>query len=116
MGRGLFPILMTLFLLVVVFGCWYIVRNNGYFIHPKAEDIDIHLNDSGRVLVFKCLHRDFGLRGVEHVYYQDSILNVSFYCGRYTNKEIKLPVDTSKVQQLKLYGQSWIIKDLRFSE
>lgn len=116
MGRGLFPIILTLLILAIIFGGWYVIRKKGCFINPHAEDITICLGDSGTVLFFQCVNPDFGLRGIEYVYTNDEVVDIGFYFGRYSDKKLSIKIDTVQTTQIKLCGELYKIKNLRICE
>lgn len=110
--RELFPILVTLGILVAVFGTWYVARNNGWFVDKKADDFSI-CRTSSDTLFFQQKYPDYGIQGWSASRGNDNVLHVSFELSRRSDrKEVTMAIDTQHVNYIELYGITYKIKDI----
>lgn len=110
--RELFPILLTLALLIVGFGLWYAGRNEGWFIDKSAADISICRKDSS-TLQIEWKYPGYGIRGWSTSRHNNDILDISFHVSRNSYREQSIiSIDTTKIRYIEIYGKMHTLKDI----
>lgn len=110
--RELFPILLTLCILVVGFGIWYVGRNDGWYINKEMADINICLQDSDKVCI-DWIYPGYGVHGWSSRRIEDSTLHVSFNISKKSRRHtITMDIDTAKIKYIEIYGRIFTQKDI----
>ncbi|MDR1089983.1 MAG: hypothetical protein LBL79_02815 [Prevotella sp.] len=110
--RELFPILVTLSILIAVFGLWYSARRDGWFVDKRADDFSI-CRTSPDTLSFFWKYPNYGIRGCSTFRHNDDILHISFDLSKKSNRDrVTMAVDTQDVKRIELYGTVYTIKDI----
>lgn len=117
MGKGPFPIIITLIILAVVFGGWLIARYQGLFYHKTAEDVSICTNPDRNVLNFKWKDHSYSIVGYNS-YCSDGegVLHLSFHLAREYSRDISTKIDTSQIKFIEIYGKQYSIAEIAVCE
>jgi len=110
--RELFPILLTLCILVAGFGIWYSARNNGWFVNETAEDFNLCRTSPDTVCI-RWEYPQYGIRGFSKYHYNNDILHLTFDLSKNSFRDqIVLHIDTMNIHYIRIYGKTFPVKDI----
>lgn len=117
MGRGPFPIVITLIILAVIFGGWMIARYQGLFYHKTAEDVSVCASPERNVLYFRWKDYSYSIVGYNNYYHDgEGVLHMSFQLAREYPRDISTKIDTSKIKFIEIYGKQYSIAEIAICE
>lgn len=115
MGRGLFPIAITLIIAAVVLGVWMFARQQGIRYQEEAENVEICVNQNKDTLLLKWKGGYDGLSGYGlHISGEDKTLHLSFKLVEGDSKEArhKVKIDTATIKYIEVYGRKYSIDEI----
>ncbi|WP_029904196.1 hypothetical protein [Prevotella sp. 10(H)] len=113
MKDRLTPIILTLIILLIVFGAWFAGRQQGWFMSKSSDDFNICLIGSDTISIqYKA--PDYGITGwSSRREDNDNVLHIEVEISRWNQRGITVIIDTSEVEYIELYGKNFLIKDLQ---
>lgn len=114
MRNGLFPILLTLVILAIGFGIWFVGRNNGMFFRKVAEDLEIcGTNPARDTLYVKWKYSGYDITSISTWRNDDDILHIDVgVSSGYSSNKVRLDIDTANVRRLEVYGKIYNLEDI----
>ena len=115
MNKELFPILLTLSILLLVFGGWYAAKEKGWFQKKSADDIEVCR--LGRdTLSLQCKNPKYTITGWNMTRHNDNILHIGVNITRGFGERATFTIDTTTVDCLELYGKYYKLEDIPICE
>lgn len=112
MKDRLFPILLTLTILCIIFGGWFIGKEKGWFIKNSINDVSICRTIDGDTIYIDSKNTMYTITGWEAQQHNDDILHIKVRFSRGYGGNITLDIDTLKTHYLEIFGQTLRLKDI----
>lgn len=112
MKDRLFPILLTLIILCLIFGGWFVAREKGWFIKRSIDDISICRTINGDTVYIESNNTMYTITSWGALRNDDDTLHINFDLGKGYGGRINLEIDTLNVHYLEIYGKTLPLKDI----
>jgi len=116
MRREPFPILLTLIILTLVFGGWFLARYYGCFHRINSEEIAICGNEAKDTITLRWKSPEYSITGWSTYRHSDDVLHIEVNISRDYATDMILTIDTTKVRYLEIYEKRYLLSEIPLCE
>jgi hypothetical protein len=115
MNKELFPILLALFILILLFGGWYTAKEKGWFTKKSANDIEV-CRIGNDTLSLRWKDPKYVITGWNMTQHNEKVLHIEVNITRGFGDRATFTIDTTTVNWLELYGKYYKLEDIPICE
>lgn len=111
MSKELTSILLTLSVVAILFGIWFVGVQRGWYIRKSANDIELCRNATD-TLSLRWKDPSYSITGWSAHNGNDDVLHIEVNLSKGYCPNPKISIDTTRIKYIKLYEQTYHISDI----